>query len=423
MITQPLRTMAKTTPRLPNRFWAGMRAISVVLFALLAVVVGPSPAAAERLGDLADVVGARDNQLVGYGVVTGLNGTGDDVRARIAEQTIRSLLRRQGIQIDDRVLRLRNVAAVVVTATIPPFSRNGSKLDVTVASVGNARSIAGGVLLQAPLLGADRKVYAVAQGPIVVGGYQASGRTGTSYQTNSTTTGRIPGGALVEREIPTSLIQTPEDQKKKKDGKDKKGKAKKEEKATKPQEEELPTITYSLRTPDFVTSQRIAQAINDSLGSELAKAADPGAVTVDLPEEFRENPVPMVARLAELEVVPHQPARVVINERTGTVVAGGDVRLAPAAVAQGGISVSIYEGYQISQPNPYTWNSGRSIARRQTDLGTEEERPQFKYMDGAATLSDVATALAALGVTPRELSSVMQALRTAGALRAELVIQ
>ena len=383
-------------------------------------------AKAERLGDLADIVGARDNQLIGYGVVTGLSGTGDDIRARIAEQTLRSMLRRLGVQVDERTLRLRNVAAVIVTATIPPFSRNGSKLDVTVSSVGNARSLTGGVLLQTPLRGADRKVYAVAQGSMVVGGYQASGRTGSSYQSNPTTTGRIPGGALVEREIPTSLIQQPKkaDQK----GNEKQDASKKSnDKATKKNEEAepegVPTITYSLRTPDFVTSQRIAQAINDSLGEQLAKAADPGAVIIELPEEFRKNPVPMVARLTELEVVPHQPARVVINERTGTVVAGGDVRLAPAAVAQGGISVSISESYDISQPNPFTWRSGETIARPRSEVEAEEKKSQLRYMEGAATLSDVATALAALGVTPRELSSVMQALRTAGALRAELIIQ
>lgn len=373
----------------------------------------PSSARAERLSDLADVVGARDNQLIGYGIVTGLNGTGDDIMARIAEQTLRAMLRRLGVQVDERMLRLRNVAAVIVTATIPPFSRNGAKLDVTVSSIGNARSLNGGVLLQTTLTGADRKVYAVAQGSLVVGGFGAGGRTGTGFQVNSTTTGRIPGGALVEREIPTSLIQQPAAKPA--------GEGQASGAAT--PEAQAPTMTYSLRTPDFVTAQRMARAINVALGSDLAVAADAGAVIVELPEEFRENPVPMVARLSEIEVSPHQPARVVINERTGTVVAGGDVRLAPVAIAQGGISVSIYEQWDISQPNPFTFRSGEAIARPRSDVTPEEQRPDLKYIDGAATLSDVATALGALGVTPRELSSVMQALRTAGALRAEVVIQ
>lgn len=382
------------------------------------------PVRAERLGDLADVVGARDNQLIGYGVVTGLNGTGDDMRSRVAEQTMRSMLRRLGVQVDDRLLRMRNVAAVIVTATIPPFTRNGSKLDITVSSIGNARSLGGGVLLQTPLRGADRRVYAVAQGSLVVGGFGASGRTGSSFQVNTTTTGRIVGGALVEREIPTSLIQTPKEEadeaKKKKDTQAKAGSSKSEPDKDKPKE---PTLTYALRTPDFVTAQRIAVAVNEALGSELATAVDGGAIVIKLPEEFRENPVPMVARLSEVEVAPHQAARVVINERTGTVVAGGDVRLAPVAVAQGGISVAIYEQWDVSQPNPFTFRGGTSIATPRSDVTPDEKKPEFKYIDGAATLRDVAAALGALGVSPRELSSVLQALRTAGALRAEVVIQ
>jgi len=393
------------------------RALLVVFVCLFSVVFAPKKASAERLGDLADVVGARDNQLIGYGVVTGLNGTGDDMRARIAEQTLRSMLRRLGVQIDERALRLRNVAAVIVTATIPPFSRNGSKLDITVSSVGNARSLAGGVLLQTPLRGADKKVYAVAQGSLVVGGFEARGRSGSSYRSNQTTTARIPAGAIVEREIPTNLIQRPKEEKAKK-GKKKKKKSKKDKK-----KDETPTITYALRTPSFVTAQRIAQAINDSLGSELATARDGGAVVVKLPKEFQKNAVPMVARLSELEVVPHQPARVVINERTGTLVAGGDVRMSPVAIAQGGISVSIQENWNISQPNPFAYRSGNSVARRVSDVDPNEKASRLRYMEGAATLSDVATALAQLGVTPRELSSVMQALRTAGALRAEVVVQ
>ena len=371
------------------------------------------------MGDLADVIGARDNQLIGYGVVTGLSGTGDDVRARVAEQTLRSMLRRLGVQVDERMLRLRNVAAVIVTATIPPFSRNGSKLDVTVSSIGNARSLNGGVLLQTPLRGADRKVYAVAQGSLVVGGYGVQARTGTAFQVNTTTTGRIVGGAIVEREIATSLVQQPKEEPKKARNGDKE----KPDPAEEDNAPEVPTLTYSLRTPDFVTAQRIAQAINDNLGSEIATAIDAGAVVIELPEEFQKNPVPMVARLSEVEVNPYQVARVVINERTGTVVAGGDVRLAPVAVAQGGISVAIYEQWDVSQPNPFTFRSGTTIARPRSDVASDEKKPDFKYLQGAATLSDVATALGALGVTPRELSSVLQALRTAGALRAEVVIQ
>lgn len=391
----------------------------VAALTLLGVVLCVNHARAEKLSDLADVVGARDNQLIGYGVVTGLDGTGDDLRSRVAEQSLRSLLRRLGVQVDDKNLRFRNVAAVMVTATIPPFSRNGSKLDVTVSSLGNARSLAGGVLIQTPLRGADRRIYAVAQGALVVGGYSARGRTGTSFQANITTTARVPGGALVEREIPTSLIQKQSDEEPEVDGKKKEAK----QNSNQGDKDETPTLTYSLRTPDFVTAQRIAAAINESLGENQAEALDAGAVRIRLAEEFRENAVPLLARLSEVEVTPYQPARVIVNERTGTVVAGGDVRLSPVAIAQGGINISISEQYDISQPNPFTFRSGSTAVRPRTDVSTSEREVPLKYMDGAATLSDVAAALSALGVTPRELGSVMQALRAAGALRAEVLVQ
>lgn len=416
-----------------------MKRLLLIILLALATTFGLAPrsARAEKLSDIADVVGARDNQLVGYGIVTGLDGTGDDIRSQIAEQTLRSMLRRLGIQIDARNLRLRNVAAVIVTTTIPPFSKNGSKLDVTVSSVGNARSLAGGVLIQTPLRGADRHTYAVAQGPIVVGGFEARGRTGTSIQVNSTTTGRIPGGALVEREVETELVTAEKDGDKGAAAADAKPKAGDEKKAgedtkadaagDKPdgdgKKKEPSRLTYALRQPDFVTAQRAAQAINDALGEKRAEAFDGGSIVVELSDEFRKNPVPLVARLSEVEVTPHQPARVIINERTGTVVAGGDVRLAPAAVSQGGISVSIYEQFQVSQPNPFAYSGPQTVVVPQTDVNVQEKEQPLKYLNAAATLSDVATALSALGVTPRELSSVMQALKAAGSLRAEVIVQ
>jgi flagellar P-ring protein FlgI len=384
-------------------------------------------ARAEHLSDLADVVGARDNQLIGYGVVTGLDGTGDDIRSRVAEQTLRSMLRRLGVQMDDRQLRSRNVAAVIVTASIPPFSRNGMKIDVTVSSIGNARSLSGGVLLQAALRGADRQTYAVAQGPLVVGGYSARGQSGTSLRTNVTNTARIPEGAIVEREIPTTLVAREPVKSDAKDGKDAKDQKKDDKAGAKkkdePEKKGDPMLLYALRTPDFVTAQRIAAAINDALGDKSAEAIDGGAVRVKLAKEFQENPVPLVARLADVEVQAHQPARVILNERTGTIVAGGDVRLAPVAVAQGGISVSIYEQTQVSQPNPFAFRSGAAVSAPQSDVSANEREVPLKYIGAAATLSDVATALGALGVTPRELGSIFQALRASGALRAEVIVQ
>lgn len=395
-----------------GRVWARL---ALVLLSLFSITLPSPEARAEHLSDLAEVVGARENQLVGYGVVTGLDGTGDDFRSRVAEQTLRSLLRRLGVQVDESALRFRNVAAVIVTATIPPFARTGSKIDVTVSSIGNARSLMGGVLIQSPLRGADRVTYAVAQGPIAVGGYGARGRSGSSVQVNVTNTGRIPGGALVEHEIPTNLTGARPDKKDQTEGK-----ARKEKSA--PEEKHEPALTYALRIPDFVTAQRIATAINDALGNSMAEAVDGGAVKVKLPDEFKENPVPLLARLAEIEVTPHLPARVVVSERTGTIVAGGDVRLSPVAVAQGGLSISIYEQYNVSQANPFA-DSGRTVVRPQSDVSGSEREVPLRYIEGGATLKDVASVLGAMGVTPRELASILQALKTAGALRAEVIVQ
>jgi flagellar P-ring protein precursor FlgI len=353
-------------------------------------VFGASAAKADKLRDICDVVGARDNQLVGYGVVTGLNGTGDDVSAPFAMQSLRSLLRRLGVQVDAKQLRLRNVAAVVVTTDMPPFSRQGSRLDVTVSSMGNAKSLRGGILIQTPLRGADRKTYAVAQGGLIVGGFSAGG-AGGSVQENVTNTARVPGGALIEREIPTTFAV--------------KGK-----------------ITLALRRADFGLAQRIVEAVDKDFGAGTAKALDGGSIEIKVPEKHAKTPVEMIAKLHEVEVVPTSFARVVINERTGTIVAGGDVRLLPAAIAQGGITIAIKQTPQVSQPNPL--GGGTTVTTTETQVETQETLPPaLTYVDGAASLADVAQALSTFGVTPRELASILQALKTAGALRAEVVVQ
>ncbi len=347
-------------------------------------------ARADRLRDLVDVVGVRDNQLLGYGVVTGLNGTGDDVSAPFAAQSLESLLRRLGVQVDRRQLRLRNVAAVVVTTTLPPFARSGGKLDVTVSSIGNARSLRGGVLLQTPLRGADRKVYAVAQGPLILGGFDAGGSSGSSVQENVTTTARVPAGALVERAPPSGFG----------DGS---------------------RLTLALRQPDFATAARVAAAIEGALGKGTAVAVDGGAIEVKPPKDLAKKPVEVLAALGDLDVTPSTVARVVINERTGTIVAGGDVRLAPVAIAQGGITISVKESQAVSQPNALA--NGQTAVVNQTEVEPTERAPALSYVDGAASLADVAQALSAFGVSPRELASILQALRAAGALRAELIVQ
>lgn len=348
-------------------------------------------ARADKLRDLCDVVGARDNQLVGYGVVTGLNGTGDDIAAPFAEQSLRALLRRLGIQVPNRQLRLRNVAAVVVTATIPPFSRSGARLDVTVSSIGNARSLRGGVLVQTPLRGADRKTYAVGQGALVVGGFDSRGASGSGVRSNVTTTARIAGGALVEREIATKFSD---------EG----------------------TVLLALRQADFLTADRIAELLNGELGAGTASALDAGVVSVKAPKEFDGRPVALIAKIGELEVQPAVSAKVIINERTGTIVAGGDVRLLPVAISQGGITISVSERPEASQPNPLADGTTAVVDRSEIDV-VEQAPPALTFVDGAATLADVAQALSTFGVTPRELGSILLALKAAGALRAEVIVQ
>ena len=376
---------------LPHSFPKLARLALFAVALVTALVSFASPAKADRLRDLTDVVGARENQLLGYGIVTGLNGTGDDASAPFAAQSLRSLLRRLGVQIDAKQVRLKNVAAVLVTANVPAFSRTGGQLDVIVSSMGNAKSLQGGVLIQTPLRGADRRTYAVAQGALLLGGFSAGGAAGGGVQSNSTTTARIPSGALVEREIQTSLTQQG-------------------------------VLTLSLRRPDFATAQRIAEAVDTGVGAGTARALDGGAVSVKVPREFGGKLVELIAKIGDLDVTPSQMARVVINERTGTIVVGGDVRLSPVAIAQGGITITVKETTEVSQPGILAKGETKVTQRSDVEVN-EAPPPALTYLDGAASLADVARALSTFGVTPRDLASILQALRAAGALRAEIVVQ
>ncbi|MEN9580587.1 MAG: hypothetical protein RJA70_3596 [Pseudomonadota bacterium] len=373
---------AERTPRLSFRFW--------LLAALLGICTVTEPARADRLMNLCHVVGVRDNQLVGYGVVTGLDGTGDDVSAPFAMQSLRALLRRLGVQVDGKQLRLRNVAAVLVTTDLPPFARSGARLDVTLSSIGNAKSLRGGVLVQTPVRGADRRTYAVAQGPLIVGGFGASGGSGSSVKSGTTNTARIPNGALVEREIESFIAR---------DG----------------------AITLALHRPNFVTTQRVVEALNDKLGAGVATAIDGGTVKLSLPKDFKERPVALLASLHDVEVRPEIEAQVIINERTGTIVAGGDVRLLPVAIAQGGITITIEEKSRVDQPNALS--GGKTAVVQDTQVEASEPAPGVAFLEGAASLADVAQALTTFGVPPRELASILQALKTTGALRAEVRVQ
>jgi flagellar P-ring protein FlgI len=363
---------------------------SALLLAALSLGAIPN-AHANRVGDLVEIRGARDNQLVGYGVVTGLNGTGDDVSSPLASQSMLSMLRRLGVQSSKQQISLRNVAAVIVTATIPPFAKQGTKIDVTVSSIGNARSIRGGVVIQTLLKGADRKTYAVAQGNVVLGSFHASGKSGSSAKSGHTTTARIPEGAIIEREIPTKFT-------------------------------EAGYIELSLRNPSFTMAARIAKAVGDSLGNGTAHALDGGTVRVKIPQKHKKSPVGLIAKLQAIQVASERRARVVINERTQTIVAGGDVRLAPVAVVHGGLTIVVKERPRVSQPVA-PLGQGNTEVVPDTEVTVEEKQATMQYLDGAATLSDLARVLGTLGLNARELISVLQALRSAGALEAEVVVQ
>ena len=364
----------------------------------IAAALSTSPAQAEMLKDLADVRGARANQIVGYGLVVGLQGTGDGSDVNLNQQSIINMLRRLGTHVDGRRLRLRNVAAVVVTAELPPFIAAGQKIDVTVSSIGSATSLQGGTLLPTPLKGADLNVYAVAQGPLSVGGFLAGEAAGTRITKNHTTVGRVPDGALIEREVPVEL----------------RGRQ----------------IEITLRSPDFTTAVRIAAGISNRIGTVVAtatsaqsaaRARDAGTVLVDVPESYDGRLPELIAALESVEVTPAKAARVVINERTGTVVLGDKVELSPVAIAHGGLTLEVRKLAMPSQPGAFS--SGETVVVENTTVKANEREGTVEELGGDASLSDVVKALNALGVTPRDLVAILQALKSSGALHAQLVIQ
>lgn len=366
-----------------------MKSLLIAAIVLLGCTVS-FEARATKIRELAEIQGARDNQLVGYGVVTGLNGTGDDVSAPLATQSMLSMLRRLGVQVDNRQLRLKNIAAVVVTATIPAFAKPGTKLDIAVSSIGNSRSLEGGILVQTVMKGANRKSYAVAQGAVQIGGFAVKGRTGSKVMSGTTTSGRIPTGAIIEREIPTKFLF--------------KGQVK-----------------LSLRQPSFAVAARMAKVLNENLGEGSAEASDGGTVAVNVPEEFLTKPVALIAQIQEYEVKAERRARVVVSERTQTIVAGGDVRLAPVAVVHGNLTIVVNEQPRVTQPAPLA--AGETVVTEDSQVEVTEAQTSMQFISGAATLADLAGALGTLGLSARELISVLQALKTAGALEAELVVQ
>ncbi len=344
-----------------------------------------------RVKDAAYIQGVRENQLYGYGLVVGLQGTGDNSQIfKVTRQMATNIFEKLGMLVAPTDFFSRNVAAVIVTANIPCFARNGDKLDVTISSIGDSKSLEGGMLLQTALQGADNEVYAVAQGPLSIGGYNVEGQA-QSTRKNISTTGYISNGAIVEKEIPSSIIA---------------GKS----------------LSVVLRDPDFTTATRLTEVINN-LYPNSAKAVDSAVVGVTLPKDFQseEMVVRFIANIEELYIKPDAVAKVIINERTGTIVAGENVRLSTVAVAHGSLTITITEKPEVSQPNMLSTTGETKVVPR-SNIEVSEGDKGLHVIDEGVTISEVAHALNVLGVTPRDLISIFQAIKRAGALHAELVI-
>ncbi|MFW5487017.1 MAG: flagellar basal body P-ring protein FlgI [Desulfovibrio sp.] len=363
--------------------------IFTALFVLAAVLWTGfgQEAQSARLKDIASFKGVRSNQLVGYGLIVGLSGTGDKRGSEFTIQSMVNMLDRMGVTVNRRDIKPKNVAAVMVTAKMPVSAKPGSPLDVTVSSLGDASSLLGGVLLLTPLKGVDGKVYALAQGSLTLGGFMVEGAA-ASAQKNITTVGIIPGGATVERAVPFDFNN-------------------------------MNSMTLNMSMADFSTTMQVVNSVNAALGGKYARAQDVSTVQINVPERFVGNLVPLMASLENLEVRPDGKAKVVVDEKTGTVVLGNDVRLSKVAVAHGNLQVVIAESADVSQPPAFS--NGDTVAVPQTDLGVTEQNKRLMLMEGA-TLNELVDGLNAIGATPRDLISILRTLKAAGALMAELEV-
>jgi flagellar P-ring protein precursor FlgI len=359
--------------------------------AMTSPIAAPAAWAGPRIKDVADFEGVRENQLVGYGLVVGLAGTGDSLRnSPFTRQSLAAMLERLGVNASNGNLNTRNVAAVMVTANLPPFASQGSRIDVTVSALGDSRSLAGGQLLVTPLMGADQQVYAVAQGPLAIGGFAASGQSGSSVTRGVPTAGRIASGALVERELNFDIGSMQE-------------------------------LRLALRNPDFTTAQRIAAAINGAVGSDVARASNPGSVILTRPQDYAGDMVSLVGRIENLEVEVDTAARIVIDESSGIVVMGENVKVSTVAIAQGNLTISIQEDPFVSQPEAFS-RGGETVVVPSSSVDVEEEEGGLVVVPGGVPLRQLVNGLNALGVTPRDMISILQALKAAGAIQAEIEV-
>ena len=359
----------------------------LLLTGLLCITV---QAHAVRIKDIADIKGVRENQLVGYGLVVGLNGTGDSDDAIFTIQSFVSMLERMGVTVQPEDIEIDNVAAVMVTADLPAFARTGSRIDVLVSSIGDAADLQGGTLLFTPMKAADGQVYAIAQGPISTGGFVAGTRSGSGVQKNFPTVGRVVNGALIEKEIDTNFNQKS-------------------------------LLTLTLHKADFTTASRVAQAINIAFYKQIARTHDAGTIEVQVPGKYKGNIVSLVTMIERLGVTPDTVSKIVINERTGTVIMGENVRISTIAIAHGNLSIEVKEDLNVSQPLPFS-RGGQTVVTPESAVQVQEGNNPIFLVESGVSIGEVVKALNALGVSPRDLIAIFQALKAAGALQAELEI-
>src|SRR5215472_17306048 len=363
----------------------GVGCAALVALALSAV----SAQATSRIKDLANIEGVRQNQLIGYGLVVGLKGTGDTLNnIPFTKLSLQAMLERMGVNIRGATIRTGNVAAVMVTGNLPPFATQGTRMDVTVSALGDAKNLQGGTLLVTPLLGADGNVYAVAQGSLAISGFQAEGEAAKIVR-GVPTVGRIANGAIIEREIEFALNR-------------------------------LPNVRLALRNADFTTAKRIAAAVNDFLGVKTAEPIDPSTVQLTIPGEFKGNVVAFLTEIEQLQVDPDLAAKIIIDERSGIIVMGRDVRVATVAVAQGNLTVTISESPQVSQPAPLS--RGRTVTTPRSNVAVSEDGKKFAIMKDGVSLQQLVDGLNGLGIGPRDLIGILQAIKAAGAIQADIEV-
>ena len=369
-----------------------MRRALTIIAALSLAVTPVAPAAAySRIKDIADVEGVRENMLVGYGLIVGLNGTGDSLRtAPGTQQSLQAMLERLGVNTHGQNIQSGSVAAVIVTANLPPFATQGTRIDVTVSALGDAKNLQGGTLLVTPLLAADNNVYAVAQGQIAINGFQAQGAASTVTR-GVPTSGRIASGAIVEREIKFEFGQ-------------------------------MGSLRLALRNPDFTTARRVSNAINSFVGMKVASASDPATINVDVPGNYKGNMIGLLTDIEQLRVQPDLPAKVVIDEASGIIVMGADVRVSGVAIAQGNLTIRVTELPDVSQPEPDSFG-GRTVVVPRTEIDVDDSADRkMAVLRSGVSLQQLVNGLNALGVGPRDMIAILQAIKAAGALQAEIEV-